>query len=119
MTFDQADARSKLDGEVVVPAHHPTTRSAKNLLRNLVLAVRVMRRFKPDVVISSGAGVAVPFFLLARLTGVPTVYVEVYDRIDSRTLTGRLCHPLSSRFLTQWPAQADAYPSSTLIGPVY
>ena len=59
-----------------------------NLVRNTVLALRVLRRDRPDVIVSSGAGVAVPFFVLGRLLGVPTVYLEVFDRIDCATLTG-------------------------------
>lgn len=119
VTFDLPDARSKLQGEVIVPAHHPTTRNLVNLVRNFALAVRVMREYRPDVVISNGAGVAVPFFVLARLTRVATVYVEVYDRIDSRTLTGRLVRPLTSRFLVQWPEQQALYKESELIGSIY
>jgi len=55
---------------------------------------------------------------LARLLRIPTVYVEVFDRIDSRTLTGRLCRPLSTKFLVQWPEQQELYRGSTLIGPL-
>lgn len=119
VTFDLPDARSKLQGEETIAAHHPTTRSLANLARNFILARKVLARFQPDVVISTGAAVAFPFFVLGRAAGIPCVYLEVYDRIDSRTLTGRLCRPLASRFLTQWPEQCDLYRGSTLIGPVY
>jgi UDP-N-acetylglucosamine:LPS N-acetylglucosamine transferase len=119
VTFDLPDARSKLAGEDVVTAHHPTTRNIPNLVRNLWLAWREVARYRPHLVVSTGAGVALPFFLVARTRRIPTVYLEVYDRIDSRTLTGRLCHPVTTRFLTQWPEQQDLYPGSTLIGPVY
>ncbi len=118
VTFDKPDARSLLEGETVLWAHHPTTRNIPNLLRNTALSVRQMVRLRPDMVVSSGAGVALPFFVLARLMRIPTVYVEVFDRIDSRTLTGRLCRPLSSRFLVQWPEQQALYPGSVLIGPL-
>ncbi|MEM9562368.1 MAG: PssD/Cps14F family polysaccharide biosynthesis glycosyltransferase [Actinomycetota bacterium] len=119
VTFDLPDARSKLEGEILIPAHHPTTRSVKNLLRNLPLAVSVVRRFRPDVIVSNGAGVAVPFFLVARLLRIPTVYLEVYDRIDSKTLSGKLCAPLASLFLVQWPEQQSLYRNSVLVGPLY
>jgi len=118
VTFDKPDARSLLEGERVVWAHHPTTRSVLNLVRNLFLAVRVVRRERPDVAVSDGAGVAFPFFLAARVFGVKTVYVEVYDRVDSRTLTGRLCSPISDLFLVQWEEQRRLYPRSRLIGPL-
>ena len=79
-------------------AYHPTTRNIPNMLRNLRLAWRLIRQHRPSVVVSSGAGVAFPFFVIARLHRARTIYIEVYDRIDSPTLTGRLCHPLSNAF---------------------
>lgn len=118
VTFDTADAVSTLPGEQVAWAHHPTTRNIPNLLRNLVLAIRVLRDWRPDVVVSNGAAVAVPFFLVARLLGVRTVYLEVYDRVDSRTLTGRLVRPFTDLFLVQWPEQLDLYPEARLVGPL-
>ncbi|MGI9612010.1 MAG: UDP-N-acetylglucosamine--LPS N-acetylglucosamine transferase [Acidimicrobiales bacterium] len=119
VSFDLPDARSKLVGEQLIPAHHPTTRNLINVGRNAALAVSVLRSYRPDVVISNGAGVALPFFAVARAHRIPTVYIEVYDRVSSRTLTGRLCRPLSSRFLVQWPEQQELYANSTLIGPLY
>ncbi len=118
VTFPTEDSRSQLVGHDVVDAHHPTTRNIPNLLRNAVLAWRLLRRDRPDVVVSSGAGVAVPFFVLARALAIPTVFVEVYDRMDGPTLTGRLCRPFASRMLVQWPEQAGFYPGAVVVGPL-
>src|SRR5205814_2116835 len=112
------DAASLLRDERVEWAYHPTTRNVPNLLRNLRLAWRLLRRERPDVVVSDGAGVAFPFFLLARIFRAKTVYVEVYDRIDLPTLTGRLCYPLSDLFLLQWEEQKRFYPRGRMIGHV-
>jgi beta-1,4-N-acetylglucosaminyltransferase len=116
VTFDKPDSRSLLLGEEVAWAYHPTTRNAVNLVRNLSLAWRLLRRHRPDVVVSTGAAVAFPFFVVARLLRIKTVYVEVYDRIDVPTLTGRLCYPLASRFLLQWEAQKRFYSRGEVIG---
>jgi beta-1,4-N-acetylglucosaminyltransferase len=116
VTFKKLDSSSLLAGERVAWAHHPTTRNLRNLVRNLRLAWRLLRSFRPDVVVSSGAGVAFPFFLVARLLRQKTVYVEVYDRIDSATMTGRLCYPLSNLFLLQWEEQRRSYPKGVVIG---
>jgi UDP-N-acetylglucosamine:LPS N-acetylglucosamine transferase len=116
VTFSKLDSRSLLAGERVAWAHHPTTRNLPNLVRNLLLAWRLLRSFRPEVVVSSGAGVAFPFFLVARLLGQKTVYVEVYDRIDSATMTGRLCYPFSNLFLLQWEEQRRSYPKGVVIG---
>ena len=116
VTFDTPDAVGLLEGERVEWAHHPTTRNVRNLLRNLRLAWRLLRRERPDIVVSDGAGVALPFFALAKLLHVRSVYVEVYDRIDTRTLTGRLCYPLADLFCVQWDEQRRLYPRAERIG---
>jgi UDP-N-acetylglucosamine:LPS N-acetylglucosamine transferase len=118
VTFDTPDARSALAAESGTWAHHPTTRNLPNLLRNTVQAVRVMLRERPDVILSTGAGVALPYFVLGRLTGALTVYVEVYDRIDTATLTARLCRPFTRLMLVQWPEQLGLYRDARLVGPL-
>jgi hypothetical protein len=117
VTFDKPSAGA-VAGDRVVFAHHPTTRNIPNLVRNFVLAVRHVRRVRPDLVVSTGAAVAVPFFVVARLLRIPVVYVEVFDRIDSPTLSGRLCRPIATRFCVQWPEQQAHYPGSIVIGPL-
>ena len=116
VTFRKPHATSLLEGEQVVWAHHPTTRNVPNALRNLLLAWRVLRRQRPDVVVSDGAGVAVPFFVAAWLLKIPRVFVEVYDHVDSRTMTGRLCRPFASLFVVQWPEQQALYKGSVVLG---
>ncbi|MFI7521600.1 UDP-N-acetylglucosamine--LPS N-acetylglucosamine transferase [Micromonospora globbae] len=116
VTFDTPEALSLLDGEDVTPAHHPTTRNLPNLLRNTVLAFRVLRRRRVAAVVTTGAGVAVPFVVLARLRRIPTVYIEVYDRIDTPTLSARLCRPFLSAMLVQWDEQRRHYPEATVVG---
>lgn len=112
------DVVDRLDGERLIPSYTPTTRNLPNTLRNLWLAVRVVRRERPDIVISAGAGVAVPFFAAAWLLGIPTVFIEVYDRVDSPTLTGRLCGPFTTRRIVQWEQQLSFYPDAHLVGPL-
>jgi UDP-N-acetylglucosamine:LPS N-acetylglucosamine transferase len=116
VTFDTPDARSLLAGEDVVWAYHPTTRNVKNLLRNFWLALRVFRRREVAAVVTTGAGVAVPFVIVARLRGIPAVYIEVYDRIDTPTLSARLCRPFVSAMLVQWEEQLRLYPKATVVG---
>jgi UDP-N-acetylglucosamine:LPS N-acetylglucosamine transferase len=118
VTFPGADSESRLAGEDVRIAYHPTTRNATNAVRNFGLALKLVREYRPDVVVSTGAGVAVPFFVAARLHGVRTVFLEVFDRIDTPTLTGRLCYPITDLFLLQWEEQKRSYPRGRVVGGV-
>jgi beta-1,4-N-acetylglucosaminyltransferase len=116
VTFPGPQTESLLRGERVELAFSPTTRNVPNALRNLGLAARLIRADRPDLILSDGAGVAFPFFLLGRALGVRTVYLEVYDRISRPTITGRLCYPLAELFLLQWPEQSERYPRGQLVG---
>ena len=66
VTFDKEDAKSVLVGEKMYPCYYPTNRNIKNLIKNTVLAWKVLKKEKPDLIISSGAAVAVPFFYLGK-----------------------------------------------------
>jgi UDP-N-acetylglucosamine transferase subunit ALG13/glycosyltransferase involved in cell wall biosynthesis len=118
VTSDGIQSRSALRGEAINWGYFPTTRNVRNLLRNLSLAMKMLapRSRRPSVIISTGAGLALPFFVVGWILRIPTVYIEVFDRIDSRTLTGRLCRPFSSLFLVQWEEQRRLYPGAVVVG---
>jgi UDP-N-acetylglucosamine:LPS N-acetylglucosamine transferase len=119
VTFDTADAVHLLADEPDVTwAYRPTTRNVRNLVRNSVQALSVVRRFRPTVVVSTGAAAAFPYFVLCRLLGVRTVYVEVFDRIETATLTGRLVRPFTDAMFVQWPEQLALYDDAMELGPL-
>lgn len=119
VTFDKQDAASLLSGEQVYHCYFPTNRNVKNLIRNTILAWKVLRKEKPDLIVSSGAAVAVPFFYLGKLFGAKTVYIEVFDRIDKPTLTGKLVYPVADRFIVQWEEMKEVYPKAINLGSIF
>ncbi|MDU6542643.1 MULTISPECIES: PssD/Cps14F family polysaccharide biosynthesis glycosyltransferase [Clostridium] len=119
VTFDKEDAKSLLEGEKVYPCYYPTNRNIKNLIKNTFLAFKVLKRENPDIVISSGAAVAVPFFYLSKLKGKKTIYIEVYDRVDKPTITGRLVYPIVDKFIVQWEEQKKVYPKAINLGSIF
>lgn len=111
VSFRTPDAEWLLRDEREVHwAAHPTVRNVPNLLRNLRLAWRLLRRERPDMILTTGSGVAAPFLWLARLAGIPTVFVESITRISELSLTARLVRPFATRLLVQWPELTARYP---------
>lgn len=53
-------------GERMYSCYYPTNRSIKALIKNTVIAWKVLRKERPNLIISSGAAVAVPFFYLGN-----------------------------------------------------
>lgn len=119
VTFDKIDANSILKNERVYHCYFPTNRNIWNLIRNTFLAIKVLHKEKPDLIISSGAAVAVPFFYLGKLHGAKTVYIEVFDRIDKSTLTGKLVYPVTDKFIVQWEEMKKVYPKSINLGSIF
>jgi UDP-N-acetylglucosamine:LPS N-acetylglucosamine transferase len=74
-----------------------------NLVRNIAFAWRTVRDRDPHAILSTGAGLAAPFFIAGRLLGRRVVYVESLTRIKTLSLTGRLVYPLANAFFVQWP----------------
>lgn len=119
VTFDKEDANSLLENERVYHCYYPTNRNTPNLLKNTCLAWKVLRKERPDLIVSSGAAVAVPFFLIGKLLGAKCVYVEVFDRVDKSTLTGRMLNGVADLFIVQWPEQLDVYKNAVDLGSIF
>jgi UDP-N-acetylglucosamine:LPS N-acetylglucosamine transferase len=119
VTFDKADARSLLEGERVYPAYYPSNRSIKALAINTVRAIRILHKEKPDLIVSSGAAPAIPFFWLGKLTGAKTIYIEVFDRIDKPTISGKVCYPVTDMFIIQWEEMKKVYPKAVNLGSIF
>lgn len=118
VTFDTPEAAALLAGERWLAARAPTTRNLPNLVRNAVLARRVLGDERPDLVLSTGAGVGVPFLWEARRRGIPGVFVETYDRVRAPSLSGRLVGPVVDLFVVQREAQLHFHPRAVCFGAV-
>lgn len=106
VTLDRAGSTSLLAQEQVIFAFGPTSRNLVNSLRNFRLAWRTVRDHEPDVILSTGAALAVPFFVVGRLRRKRLVYVESFTRVSGLSLSGRIVYPLTDAFFVQWQASA-------------
>jgi UDP-N-acetylglucosamine--N-acetylmuramyl-(pentapeptide) pyrophosphoryl-undecaprenol N-acetylglucosamine transferase len=92
-------------------------RSPLRAMANLYAAARLLRRRRPRLVVSSGAGVVAPFCVLARLSGARLVYVETMARVSSPSKTARLLSRFATQVLVQWPELASALPRAVVCRP--
>jgi UDP-N-acetylglucosamine:LPS N-acetylglucosamine transferase len=58
---------------------------------------------RPRAIVSTGAGVAVPFCYVGRLFGARVVFIESFSRTTRPSLTARLVYPIATDFFVQWP----------------
>ncbi len=122
VTFKTGTTASELQAEKgrVYWAYSPTNRNIPNLIRNLLLAFKViLSRERPDLVLSTGAGVAVPFLLIAKLfCGSQVIFVESKTRLRQLSLSARILQGLSGidQLIVQGKQIASLYPTAQYIG---
>ena len=48
--------------------------------------------------------------------GAKLIYIEVFDRIDKPTMTGKMVYPIVDKFVVQWEEQKKVYPKAINLG---
>lgn len=110
------DTKYFLKNEKVFYAHFPESRNIVNALRNTFLAFKILVKEKPDLIVSCGAGVALPFFYAGKIIGCKLIFIEPYDFVAYPSLTGKLVAPIVNELLVQHSSQKKFYKSSKYWG---
>lgn len=86
---------------------------------NLWEAFRILRRERPQVILSTGAGPVVPFAIMGRLFfRTKVIFVETITSVRSASLTGRIMQHLAHRCFYQWESLSGALPKADYGGPL-
>lgn len=105
-----------MDGKTTFIAH-----SERDLLffKNLWEAFVILKRERPDVLLSTGAGPIVPFAIIGRLFfGTKVIFIETITRIHRPSMTGRIMYHLAHHFFYQWRGLAPYFPKGEFGGPL-
>jgi beta-1,4-N-acetylglucosaminyltransferase len=77
-----------------------------NFLRMLFAfwwALRILMAERPEIIVSLGSEIAIPFFYWSKIFGIKTIYIESWCRVENLSITGRLVYIVSDQFWVQWP----------------
>ncbi|MBU2476466.1 hypothetical protein KKG83_03275 [Candidatus Micrarchaeota archaeon] len=92
---------------VVDPKKNPLS-----FMHDFLQSFFIFLKEKPDAVISTGAGVALPLLLIAKLMGKKTVYIEPSCNIKLPSATGKIAYKFVDLFLVQWKENLKFYPKA-------
>ncbi|WP_130011475.1 glycosyltransferase [Serinicoccus sediminis] len=90
VTTRTVQTESLLTGQRVEWVSAVGSRQGWKALRSLPRALGLIRRHRPDRVISTGAALAVPYLLAARAVGASVHYIESATRLHGPSLSGRI-----------------------------
>ncbi len=82
-------------------------------------AIRIITKEKPELVVTTGALIAYPFCLCAKLQGAKIIYIESFARVYEKSLTGKLVYPIADLFLVQWETMLKCYPKAKYVGGIF
>jgi UDP-N-acetylglucosamine:LPS N-acetylglucosamine transferase len=78
-------------------------RSIKNLFKCIFQTFKILLKEKPNVIISTGAGVAVPACFIGKfLFRSKIIFIESFCRIKEPSWSGRLVYNIADLFFVQW-----------------
>ena len=90
---------------VVSPRFKAKANTILTIIRTVFLfchSLLILLIVRPDMVVSTGSGISVPPFMLARFLRVKSVYIESPSRVYSPSITGQLLLGKTTRWLSSW-----------------
>lgn len=107
VTHEGDQRYSLLSDEVVHTVPYIGPRDYSALANNISPAVRILRSKRYSMVVTTGAGIALPFLVVGRLRGLTCHYIESAARAEGPSLTGSTAqHIPGVNLYTQYPAWA-------------
>lgn len=104
-TFDTEQSRGLLSDQRVHHVAFTAPRDIVNVVGNTQQALRLLRRERFDLVVSTGAAIALSFLPVAAALGASCHYIESAARTRTPSLTGRLLSQIPDvKTYTQWPS---------------
>lgn len=116
MSDRKADTEALSDQPQVYWLPYQGTRDWWTFLTNLPRVCRIVARERPDLILSTGASLAVSVAIAAKLFGCRFVYVESISRSQDLSLSGQLVYYLADQFYVQWPGLCKKYPKAMFKG---
>lgn len=90
-----------------------------HFIRLMYGANKIIKKERPDLVITTGALVAFPFCLFSKLRGGKLIYIESFARVNNASLTGRLVYGFADLFLVQWKPLLEVYEKAKYVGGIF
>jgi UDP-N-acetylglucosamine:LPS N-acetylglucosamine transferase len=109
-------------GKTKVYFFEQVNRKDKFLFAKLALifckAFFVFFREKPDIIISTGALMAVPVCFAGKLMKKKIIYIESIARVKSASVAGKLIYHFADLFIVQWENLKKVYPRAVCGGKI-
>lgn len=112
------DTSSLTESENVYWLPYQAPRDISALLRNFPKTLQIVGKEKPDIIMSTGASIAVNFAIAAKFLGSRFIFIESLSRASELSLAGKLVYPMCDELYVQWPSLSERYEKAVFAGHV-
>lgn len=118
---DNDKTAQKLELGIPVKYISEFRRETKNpfiFLYKFFQCIGVWVSFRPHVIITTGANLAVFMCFAGKIFGSKVIFIETGAKIYSKTLTGKIIGPICSKIIVQWPEMTKIYKHAEYWGQI-
>ena len=101
-----ADTTRRLDHAYLIPN---MCKNPIEFLKNLMRLSKIYWHERPDLIVSTGAEIAIPAVLVGKLFGAKSVYIECGAQVTHPSITGRVMYWMADHLFVQWRELLQAY----------
>lgn len=88
-------------------------------IKNTILSLKYYFKYKPDVIISTGALATIPICILSKIFRKKVIFIESFAKTNSKTLSGKFVYKFADLFYVQWETMLKEYPKAKYKGTIY
>ena len=88
----------------------------KTIFKNLILTIKIVAKFKPDTIVSTGAQIGGFFCYVGKFFGAKVIYIETMAKIKDLSGTGKNVYKIADKFYVQWEGLTKKYKKAEYLG---
>jgi UDP-N-acetylglucosamine:LPS N-acetylglucosamine transferase len=95
---------------VISPRYQARSNTLLSVIRTVFLFLHglvLLFVIRPAVAISTGSGLTYPIFMMAKMIGIKTIFIETPSRVYKPSIAGRLLLGKVDLWLASWPELAE------------
>ena len=86
------------------------------IIQNLASTIKIVKKFKPDTIVSTGAQIGGFFCYVGKFFGAKVIYIETMAKIKELSGTGKNVYKIADKFYVQWKGLEEKYEKAEYIG---
>lgn len=87
-----------------------------NVLYNIFKSFKIVKKIRPETVVTTGAQVGGIFAFISKLYGSKIIYIESIARVNTLSITAKVIYHFANKFYVQWEKLAMKYKKAQYLG---